>query len=58
VKGEASIPEQFLRELFTGYCDEALGFAAAYQSVGQLVAQVAHRYMNMNILEIGKWSID
>lgn len=54
VRGDENIFEIMNHDgLLTEFYERALGFEPAYHYLRELVAQIVHRYQNMDILEIG-----
>lgn len=55
VRGETTILEHMTKDgLLDDYYKHGLGFNPSHELISRMVAQIAHRYPRMNILEIGK----
>ncbi|TVY41584.1 Polyketide synthase-nonribosomal peptide synthetase [Lachnellula subtilissima] len=54
VRGETTILEHMTKDgLLDDYYERGLGFDLSHELLSRMVAQIAHRYPRMNILEIG-----
>lgn len=58
IRGQTTILEHMTKDgLLDDYYKRGLGFESSHKWTGRMVAQIAHRYPHMKILEIGKSAI-